>query len=74
MVIYAPFKMIVADKSLNGFISSDSYGSFKQPKKLSNGLYVESELTESDCISYIERLITYCGYCKENLVVGDYNV
>ena len=74
MVIYAPFKMIVADKSLNGFISSDSYGSFKQPKKLSNGLYVESELTESDCISYVERLITYCGYSKENLVVGDHNV
>ena len=74
MVIYAPFKMIVADKSLNRFIASDSYGSFKQPKKLSNGLYVESELTESDCISYVERLITYCGYSKENLVAGDHNV
>ncbi len=42
---------------------------FKQPKRLSNGLYIETKYSTIDCEEYAYRLLKKCGYREGMLEV-----
>lgn len=42
---------------------------FKQPKSLSNGLYIETKYSTIDCKDYARRLLRKCGYSGNILKV-----
>jgi hypothetical protein len=47
-----------------------TYGDdFRAPKKLSNGLYIETHYSTASCITNARKLLEKCGYRREMLVV-----